>query len=152
MVVPAEPRARLALYLDAELRPTLAARLVEGGWPQHYVHHDSSLSLPSGRAVPIALTVGPVNVSPTDPGFRARTACVIVDIVTPGVDVEDRRAAWLELRELPALVEYVTVAVDRPCVVVLSRAEAGWTRAVHTSGTALLPRYGTPLRLREVYR
>lgn len=78
---------------------------------------------------------------------------VIVEVLSPSSEKDDRGDKFENYRLLPSLRDYVLVATKRPSVEVFSRQDDGsWNLRVYVHGaTAHLPSVGVDLPLDELY-
>lgn len=79
---------------------------------------------------------------------------LIVEVLSPTTEADDRGDKFLAYQLLDSLQEYVLIAQDRPSVEQYLRQGDHWryTAVTDLDGSVLLPTIGCTLRLREVYR
>ncbi|MGC8876280.1 Uma2 family endonuclease [Thermus sp.] len=81
------------------------------------------------------------------------TACLVVEVLSPGTEAIDRGEKLLRYRELPGLQAYALVAQEARRVEIYRRLpDGGWRYEVVEKGQAELPCIGAVLDLEELYR
>jgi Uma2 family endonuclease len=82
------------------------------------------------------------------------TPTVIIEVLSPSTERNDRGPKFTSYRQLPSLQEYMLVAQDRPSVEHYVRQGERWVLTTHDglAETAQLPSIGCELRLSEIYR
>lgn len=82
------------------------------------------------------------------------TPTVIVEVLSPSTEANDRGAKFAGYRRLPTLQEYVLVAQDRPSVEHYARQGEQWvlTAVTDLDAAVSLAAIGCELRLRDIYR
>ena len=92
--------------------------------------------------------------SADDEVYFKRRPCLIVEVLSPATEVNDRGAKFDQYRQLPSLETYVLLHQDRPRAELYRRAEAGrWLYEVREGEDALpLSCPKVDLSLTEVYQ
>ena len=98
--------------------------------------------LATGRATypDASLVRGAIEGDPADPrGHTITNPTVIVEVLSPSTEEDDRGAKWLHYQLLPSLREYVLVSQAQPRIEVYRRLDSGaWEYRDTTSGSVLL--------------
>jgi Uma2 family endonuclease len=98
--------------------------------------------LATGKATypDVSLVCGPIEGDPADPsGATITNPSVIVEVLSPSTEEDDRGNKWLHYQRIPALQEYVLVGQGTPRVEVFSRLPDGaWQYREVTSGVVQL--------------
>lgn len=82
------------------------------------------------------------------------TPVVIIEVLSPSTERNDRGRKFTSYRQLPSLQEYVLVAQDRPNVEHYLREGDHWILSEYADldATVLLPAINGQLRLRDLYQ
>ena len=98
--------------------------------------------LATGRAAyPDASVVcGPIEGDPSDPtGATITNPNLLVEVLSPSTEQDDRGSKWQHYQMIGALREYVIVSQSEPRIEVYRRLESGgWSYDVSTSGEVRL--------------
>lgn len=98
--------------------------------------------LATGRATyPDATSVcGPIEGDPADPSGQTITnPTVLVEVLSPSTESDDRGAKWLHYQQIPALEEYLLVSQGEIRVERFRRlSSGGWEYTDHTEGRITL--------------
>lgn len=82
----------------------------------------------------------------------ATNPAVIVEVLSPSSEAEDRGEKWALYQRIPSLKHYVLVAQHRPRIEVYSRTDLGWHYAESVSGDVFrLPALGVTIAVDEIY-
>jgi Uma2 family endonuclease len=110
--------------------------------------------LATGKATyPDATMVcGPIEGDPADPlGITITNPTILVEVLSPSTEQEDRGNKWQHYQLLPSLQEYVLVSQTEPRVERYRRLASGaWEYSDVTSGTVRLST-GATIDLAELY-
>jgi Uma2 family endonuclease len=110
--------------------------------------------LATGRTTyPDACVVcGPIEGDPADPsGATVTNPTLIVEVLSPSTEDEDRGNKWWHYQRLPSLQEYVLVSQTGPRIERFRRLSSGtWEYSETTTGTVELST-GAVLHLGELY-
>lgn len=100
-----------------------------------------------------SLVCGKVEGDPADAiGATITNPLVIIEVLSPSTEADDRGAKWLHYQLVPSLLEYVLVSQSEPRVECYRRQISGaWEYSYVTSGTVQLVS-GAVLDLAELYR
>jgi Uma2 family endonuclease len=77
---------------------------------------------------------------------------VLVEVLSPSTEKDDRTDKWAHYRRLPSLREFVLVASEEHRVEVYRREERGWHYLELTTGTLELASIGAVIDLGALYR
>lgn len=95
--------------------------------------------LATGRATypDASLVCGPVEKDPADPqGATITNPVLIVEVLSPSTEEDDRGGKWQDYQLLPSLVEYVLVSQSHPRIEIYRRTGTStWEYRDVTSGT-----------------
>jgi Uma2 family endonuclease len=110
--------------------------------------------LATGRATypDATLVCGPIEGDPADPsGATITNPTLLVEVLSPSTENEDRGAKWQHYQLIPALREYVLVSQSEPRVELFRRLPSGtWEYFDVTEGTVSLAT-GGELDLAKLY-
>lgn len=110
--------------------------------------------LETGKATypDVSLVRGPIEGDPADPsGATITNPALIIEVLSPSTEEEDRGNKWLHYQRIPALQEYVLVGQASPRVEIYRRLPDGsWQYREVTSGTVQLLS-GATLDLTSLY-
>ncbi|MFC1642998.1 Uma2 family endonuclease [Myxococcota bacterium] len=99
----------------------------------------------------VTVVCGRVRTAPDDPEAVTNPR-VIVEVLSPTTEADDRGDKWAHYQRLESLPEYVLVSQDTQRVEVFRREAARWTyETVGADGELVLPSLGVSLSLRELY-
>jgi len=99
-----------------------------------------------------SLVCGKIEGDPADPlGATITNPRVIIEVLSPSTEADDRGAKWLHCQLIPSLIEYVLVSQSEPRVECYRRQASGaWEYNYVTSGRLQLVS-GAVLDLSELY-
>jgi Uma2 family endonuclease len=150
----------LAMAGGSRRHSALASRVsaaLEGGRKPGCVAFQADLKvrvLATGKATyPDASVVcGPIESDPADPsGATITNPTVIVEVLSPSTEEEDRGNKWRHYQLIPSLQEYVLVSQSEPRLERYHRLPAGtWEYSVATRGEVQLS-VGAVFNLEELY-
>ena len=83
--------------------------------------------------------------------YYLKHPCLIVEVLSEGVERIDRREKLLAYTVLPSLCEYLLVAQDRRQVELYRRTEADWVHETHSEGSLRLDCLEQDLTLDSIY-
>ena len=110
--------------------------------------------LATGRATypDASMTCGPIEGDPADStGATITNPTLLVEVLSPSTEQEDRGAKWLHYQQIPALEEYVLVSQDEPRIERYRRQASGkWEYEVVTTGVVQLST-GAEIDLAQLY-
>lgn len=109
--------------------------------------------LATGRAAYPDVTVvcAEVERSVADP-HAATNPIVIVEVLSPNTEADDRGEKWAHYQAIPSLRHYVLVSQHRPRVEVYTRTDLGWHYAeVLPGGAIALPAVDASISLDDLY-
>jgi Uma2 family endonuclease len=110
--------------------------------------------LETGKATypDVSLVCGPIEGDPADPsGATITNPALVIEVLSPSTEEEDRGNKWLHYQRIPALQEYVLVSQAPPRVEIFRRLPDGtWQYREVTSGTVQLSS-GATLDLASMY-
>jgi Uma2 family endonuclease len=95
-----------------------------------------------------------VSCNPQDRGTaqEVQTPRVVVEVLSPSTEREDRTAKYTLARSCPSVETYVLIWTRYQCVEVYDRAEPSWTQRIYWPGQeAELPSLGVRLPLADLY-
>jgi Uma2 family endonuclease len=84
---------------------------------------------------------------------EAAAPVLVVEVLSPSTEADDRGRKWAAYRRLPMLRHYMLVAQDTPLVEVYSRRDEVWTLHVieRLDGEVALPSLELTLPMAEIY-
>jgi Uma2 family endonuclease len=98
--------------------------------------------LATGKATypDVSLVCGPIEGDPADPtGVTITNLTLLVEVLSPSTEEEDRGNKWLHYQQIPSLQEYVLVSQSSPRVEIYRRLPDGsWQYRDVTSGSVQL--------------
>jgi Uma2 family endonuclease len=110
--------------------------------------------LATGRATypDVSMVCGSIEGDPADPsGPTISNPTVVVEVLSPSTEQEDRGAKWHHYQQIPSLETYVLVSQDTPRIEVFRRqGGSGWTYEDYTGGSIEIR--GVTIQLAELYR
>lgn len=96
----------------------------------------------TGRATypDATLVCGPIEGDPADPsGATITNPTVLVEVLSPSTEADDRGGKWQHYQQLASLREYVLVSQEAPRIERYRRLESGgWSYEELTEGALLL--------------
>lgn len=109
--------------------------------------------LATGKATypDVTLVCGPIEGDPADPsGATITNPTVIIEVLSPSTEEEDRGNKWMHYQRIPALQEYVLVSQAPPRVEVFRRLpDDTWQYRDVTAGSFEI--CGTPVDFASLY-
>ncbi|MEM9691491.1 MAG: Uma2 family endonuclease [Myxococcota bacterium] len=109
--------------------------------------------LATGRAMypDATLVCGPIEGDPADvTGATITNPTVLIEVLSPSTETDDRGGKWQHYQQLESLQEYVLVSQEQARVEHYWRTDEGWRYEVTTEGTRTL-RCGVVLDLDHLY-
>ncbi len=110
--------------------------------------------LETGRATypDASMVCGPIEGDPADAsGHTITNPSLVVEVLSPTTEEDDRGAKWLHYQRIPSLDEYVLVSQSQPRIEVFRRGEGGaWEYREQTAGAVRLAG-GAVLDLERIY-
>ena len=110
--------------------------------------------LATGRATypDVTLVCGPIEGDPADPdGATITNPTVLVEVLSPSSEQDDRGGKWQHYQRIPSLQEYVLVSQTEPRIERYRRLASGaWEYSEATTGTVQLTS-GAVLDLAKLY-
>ena len=95
--------------------------------------------LATGKATypDVTLVCGPIEGDPADPsGATITNPTVVVEVLSPSTEEEDRGNKWMHYQRIPALQEYILVSQVAPRIEIFRRLPDGtWQYRDVTAGT-----------------
>jgi Uma2 family endonuclease len=87
-----------------------------------------------------SMVCGPIEGDPADPsGATITNPTLIVEVLSPSTEEDDRGNKWQHYQKIPSLTEYVLVSQDHPRIEVYRRLPSGaWEYRDITEGTVRL--------------
>lgn len=110
--------------------------------------------LATGRATypDASLVCGKIEGDPEDPlGATITNPTLLVEVLSPSTEQEDRGAKWLAYQLIPSLMEYVLVSQSEPRVERYRRVSSGAWEYVDVSEGVLTLATGASLDLAKLY-
>lgn len=109
--------------------------------------------LATGRATypDVSMVCGSIEGDPADPsGPTISNPTVIVEVLSPSTEQEDRGAKWHHYQQIPSLQTYVLASQDTPRIEIFRRHDgSGWMYEDHTTGSIEL--HGVAIQLADLY-
>ncbi|MBX3190500.1 MAG: Uma2 family endonuclease [Labilithrix sp.] len=108
------------------------------------LHESWSMSLARGTATPTRSTLRTSGVTITNP-------TLLVEVLSPSTEHDDRGSKWLHYQQIPSLQECVLVSQSEPLVERHRRLPDGsWEHSDHAAGTVMLTT-GAEIALASLY-
>jgi Uma2 family endonuclease len=78
---------------------------------------------------------------------------LVVEVLSPSTEKDDRGRKWAAYRRLPSLRHYMLVAQDETMVELYTRSDVGWTLQVFETvdATVTITALGVTLRVADIY-
>lgn len=102
-------------------------------------------------AYPDVTVVGDAVAHDPEDAQAATNPTLIVEVLSPTTEAEDRGAKWQLYQRIPSLRHYVLVAQDRANVEVFTRTDLGWHYASHAEGAIRFSALDAVVSVDEIY-